>query len=148
MDPAIEALQRWSSSGKINYTELHESSGVALTTLWHRDRGRVSIQERAKRQQYLTPQEEKALVKYLVDMFRKGFPLPVKASRSLAHEIALRQPSNFQILASDSEIKPPGKNWTQAFRRRHPELKAIRMKAIIWRETILTSTTKLSSGSL
>ena len=110
MDPVTEALLQCRSSGKVNYTEVHESSGVPLATLWHRDHGRKTVQERATLQQYLTPQE-KALVKYLIDMARRGFPQPVKACRSLAHEIALRRPSNFQTLWSDSKIKSPDKNW-------------------------------------
>jgi hypothetical protein len=132
MDPAAEALQQYIGFEKVTYQELHEFSGVPLTTLWHRDHGRISIQERAALQQYLTPQEEKALVKYLLNKFRSGFPLPIKASRSLAHEIALRRPSNFQTVLCDGKIKPPGKNWAQAFHRRHPELKATRVKAINW----------------
>ena len=52
--------------------------------------------------QYLTPQEENVLVNYLLTMSRRGTPLRVKASRSLAHEIALRRPSNFQILAKNT----------------------------------------------
>jgi hypothetical protein len=132
MDPATEALLQYRSSGKVNYTKVHGSSGVPLATLWHRDHGRKTVQERATLQQYLTPQEEKALVKYLIDMFRRGFPLPVKACRSLAHEIALRRPSTFQTLASDRKINPPGKNWAQSFQRRHPELKATRVQAINW----------------
>jgi len=132
MDPAAEALQRRARSGKVNYKALSESTGVPISTLWHRNHGRASVQERATHHQYLTPQEEKALVKYLLDMLRKGYSLPVKASRTLAHEIALRRTSNFQTVPDDGEIRPPGKNWAQAFHRRHPELKAARMKAVNW----------------
>lgn len=38
-----------------------DSSGVALTTLYNRYNGRPSKEEIAQRQQYLTPEEEKAL---------------------------------------------------------------------------------------
>ncbi len=31
-----------------------------------------------------------------------------------------------------NDIKPPGENWPQAFYKRHPELIAMRMKAIDW----------------
>jgi len=45
----------------------------------------------------------------------------------------LQRSSIFQIPATDrNDIKPPGKNWPQAFCKRHPELKAMRMKAIDW----------------
>src|SRR5204862_6026617 len=68
MDPAAEALQRRAPSGKVNYKALSDSTGVPISTLWHRNHGRVSVQERATHQQYLTPQDEKALVKILLDM--------------------------------------------------------------------------------
>jgi hypothetical protein len=32
----------------------------------------------------------------------------------------------------DDDIRPPGKNWPQAFYKRHPELKAMRIKALDW----------------
>lgn len=90
----------------------------------------MTLEERAKLQQYLTPQEEKALVNYLLTMSRRGYPLRIKACRTLAHEIKRRRYSNFQTLPENSEIKPPGRNWAQAFHRRHPELKPARLKAI------------------
>jgi hypothetical protein len=43
---------------------LSELTGVPASTLWHRDHGRDSIQQRAAKQQRLSPQEEKALVSY------------------------------------------------------------------------------------
>jgi hypothetical protein len=84
-------------------------------------------------QQRLSPQEEKALVSYLLRMSANGYPLPVKFARNLAHVIMLQRSSIFQIPGTDrNDIKPPGKNWPQAFCKRHPELKTMRMKAIDW----------------
>jgi hypothetical protein len=98
---------------------------------WHRDHGRMLIPQRAAIQQRLSPQEEKALVSYLLRMSANGYPLPVKFARNLAHVIMLQRSSIFQIPATDrNDIKPPGKNWPQAFCKRHPELKVMRMKAI------------------
>jgi hypothetical protein len=31
------------------------------------------------------------------------------------------------------DVRPPGKNWPQGFYRRHPELKARKLKAIDWK---------------
>jgi hypothetical protein len=132
MAPAVTSLPSRAKSRKKTYKARSESTGTPLSTLWHRDHGRRTVQERAALQQYLNPQEEKALVNYLLTMSRRGFPLRVKSSRSLAHEIALRRSSSFQILANNSEMKPPGKNWAQAFHQRHPELKATHLKAINW----------------
>jgi len=85
-------------------------SGIPASTLWHRKHGRSSAQQRAAKQQYLSPQEEKALAKYLLRMSRSGYPLPVKFSRTLAHTIARHRASNFQIPGDDCPIPPPGKN--------------------------------------
>jgi hypothetical protein len=49
------------------YTTLSKSSKIPYTTLWHRAHGRPSIQDKAKSQQYLTPSEEEALVKYVAN---------------------------------------------------------------------------------
>jgi hypothetical protein len=65
-------------------------------------------------------------------MSKNGFPIPVKYLPSLAFIIARQRSSVFQAPASDVTIKPPGKNWPQAFHKRHPELKAKRVKALDW----------------
>jgi Tc5 transposase DNA-binding domain len=88
-------------------------------------------EEKAKRQQYLNPSEEKALVKYLLRMSNNGYPIPVKYLRSLAFVIA-RQRSIPQSSSTDEAINPPSKNWPQAFYKRHPELKAKRVRAPDW----------------
>jgi hypothetical protein len=33
---------------------------------------------------------------------------------------------------TDRPLKPPGKNWTQGFEKRHPETQARRVKALDW----------------
>jgi hypothetical protein len=102
------------------------------STLSHRAYGRPSIQEKAKRQQYLTPSEEKALVEYLLRMSNNGFPVPIKYLHSLASIIARQRSYVFQAPTTDETIDPPGRNWPQAFYKRHPELKPKRVKALDW----------------
>jgi hypothetical protein len=99
---------------------------VAYATLWHRAHGRPSKEDKARGQQYLTPVEEKALDQYLIRMADLGYPIPIKRLRSLAFSIARRRS------AEDIAIKLPGKNWPKAFERRHPELKARKVKAMDW----------------
>ncbi|KAF2176613.1 hypothetical protein K469DRAFT_512225, partial [Zopfia rhizophila CBS 207.26] len=70
------------------YTALSKRGNVPRSTLWHRAHGRPSKEEKAIGQQYLTPSEEKALVKYLLRMSDNGFPIPIKYLRSLAYIIA------------------------------------------------------------
>jgi hypothetical protein len=62
IDPATAVLDRFGHSKSNTYATLSGLSGVPVSTLWHRDHGRLSIQRKGAKQQYLTPQEEKALV--------------------------------------------------------------------------------------
>jgi hypothetical protein len=100
------------------YDARSKRSGVPLTTLYHREHGRCSKEQKAQGQQYLTPPEEKALEKFLKLMSDFGYPARMKFLPSLAFSIA-RQRST-----TDKAIKPPGKNWTQGFQKRHPALKS------------------------
>ncbi|PVH98646.1 hypothetical protein DM02DRAFT_566018, partial [Periconia macrospinosa] len=86
------------------------------------ERGNALAQSR----QYLTPEEEKALVKFVLLMSSLGHPVRIKFMRSLAFRIALRRSTN-------RPLKPPGPNWPKAFERRHAELRARRVKAIDWK---------------
>jgi hypothetical protein len=61
VDAATAALDRFGHSPENTYTALSELTGVPASTLWHRDHGCDSIQQRAAKQQRLNPQEEKAL---------------------------------------------------------------------------------------
>jgi hypothetical protein len=105
---------------------------IAHCSRWHRSHGRPSKEEQWAKQQYLTPQEENALVKYVLHMARIGDPLPVQSLRYIAMVIARQRNSVFQIPGTDSTVRPPGKNWSQGLRKRHKELKAKRTKAIDW----------------
>jgi hypothetical protein len=59
-------------------------------------------------------------------MSRNGYPLPVKFVRTLALVIVHQRALIFQTPATNGDdIQPPGKNWPQAFYKRHPELKAM-----------------------
>lgn len=106
---------------------------IPAATLWRRGRGNPSRKEQAAKQQYLTPQEEKALLDYVLRMSANGYPLPVRALRSLAFIIARQRSSTFQLPgAYDGTSKRPGKNWPQGFYARHRELKSKRLKALDW----------------
>src|SRR6266480_2553311 len=127
MDAASRALaEGLEPTEPRTYVALSKRHDVPRTTLWNRAHGILSIEEKANRQQYLTPSAEKALVKYLLRMSDNGYPIAVKYLRSLAFIIA-RQRSTI-----NETINPPGKNWPQAFHKRHPELKSKKVKAIDW----------------
>ena len=89
--------------------------------------GRRSKEQTAQSQQYLTPSEEKALMKFLLQMSNLGSPVRIKFLPSLAYSIA-RQRST-----SHRAVKPPGKDWARAFEKRHPELRSRRVRAIDWK---------------
>jgi hypothetical protein len=58
-------------------------------------------------------------------MAHLGQPVRIKYIPSLAFSIASKRSTN-------RPPQPPGRNWPQAFERRHPELKARRVKALDW----------------
>lgn len=127
MDPASQRLAQPISPGvPRTYTALAKRSNVARSTLHHRAKGRPSKEEKNERQQYLTPSEEKALVKFVLQMSSLGQPVRVKYIPSLAFSIA-----QHRALASRPD-KPPGKNWARSFEKRHPVLRAKRAKALDW----------------
>ncbi|KAF2828945.1 hypothetical protein CC86DRAFT_379726 [Ophiobolus disseminans] len=69
------------------------------------------------------------MVKFLLLMSSLGHPVRIKFLPSLAFSIAHRQSS----VTTNNLIKPPGKNWPWAFEKRHPELKARRVKVMDWK---------------
>lgn len=91
------------------------------------------MRDKAVSQQYLTPQEEKALVAYVLRSAENGFPLPVKAIRRLALVIKRRRYTGGANVVDADGIKPPGKNWFRALASRHPEITARRLKAVDWK---------------
>lgn len=111
---------------------------IPASTLWHRKHGRPSMLDKARSQQYLNPPEEKALSDYLLRMADNDFSMPVKYVRTLACVIAEQRGKIMEYSAGRVEekqpdhVRPPGKNWPQGFYKRHPELKAKKVKALDW----------------
>jgi hypothetical protein len=118
---------------KPSYAIRSRSTGIPASTLWRRANGKPSQRDKAANQQYLTPQEERALVNHVLRMAENGYPLPVSFLRSLAVIIARQRSSIFQHPTTDPKLRPPGKNWPQAFYKRHPELRSRRLKPIDWK---------------
>jgi hypothetical protein len=84
------------------------------------------MQDKAQSQQYLTPWEESALVKFILQMSDLGRPVRIKHIPSLAFVATRGRP------ATDRPPKPPGKNWAKAFEKRHPQTAARRVTALDW----------------
>lgn len=106
------------------YNARSKRKGVPLSTLYHREHGRPSRKTKAEGQQYLTVPEEKALETFLRLMSDFGYPVRIKFLPLFANSIA-RQRST-----TNKSIKPPSKNWAQAFQKRHPGLKSRRVRAL------------------
>jgi hypothetical protein len=68
MDRASKVLVQAPPDVTRTWAALSDLSGVPLTTLYYRAHGRPSREEKARRQQYLTVEEEKALVTFLLLM--------------------------------------------------------------------------------
>lgn len=96
------------------------------TTAWYHKKGRGTPKTKAERQQYLTPLEEKALVTHILRMAALGTPIRVKYIPALAFSLARRR-------CTTKATKPPNKNWPQAFRRRHPQLRSRKTSAMDWK---------------
>jgi hypothetical protein len=126
IDAASKALAEATPDDDRTWAARADSSGVALTALYNRHRGRPSKEEVGQRQQYLTVEEEKALVAFLLLISSFGQPVRIKYIPTLAFSIARQR-----TLAIPNQ--PPGKNWAQAFRKRHAELKAERVRSINWK---------------
>ena len=97
-----------------------------VSTRWHRAHGRQSRREKAVKQQLLTPQEEKAIVEYILQLYRNGHAARVKHLRYFAQVLLRRRSSSDE--ASSGRL--PGKDWAQAFCKRHPEVESARRTAI------------------
>ena len=67
-----------------SYCALADHGGVPHSTLHRRAQGRRSLEQKAESQQYLTPWEERALLKFLLQMADFGQPVRIKFVPSLA----------------------------------------------------------------
>jgi hypothetical protein len=126
MHPASQALALELPSGVRRSISARARHGnVPRTTVHYRSKGRQSRKAKDECQQYLTPSEEKALVDFILCMSASGFPIRIKYIPSLAFCIARRR-------ATNRPAEPPKKNWPQAFRRRHPDIKSRNNRAMPW----------------
>jgi len=123
MDKASQVLAQCVPPGvPRSYRALADHGIVPHTTLYHRDRGRPSVEDKARGQQYLKPYEEDVVVKYLLQMSDLGQSIRMKFIPFIAFRVTRHRPT------TDRPLKPPGRNWAKALEKRHPELIARRVK--------------------
>lgn len=127
-DRASEVLAESLPAGTTrSFRALAIHGDVPSTTLQHRARGRKSLQEKARSQQYLSVAEEKAVVNFLLQQDALGRPVRIKFVPLVAFAVAKQRSTPLQ------PQKPPGKNWTLLFRKRHADvLKASKSRAMDW----------------
>lgn len=77
---------------RTSYPTRSRSTGIPAST-----NNKPSIADKAANQQYLTPQEEQALVGYVLRLGDNGYPFPVKFLRSFAAVIVRQWSSIFQV---------------------------------------------------
>ena len=93
MDRASQVLAQGVPFGvPKSYRALADHRGVPRSTLHHRARGRRSLEQKAKSQQYLTPWEESAFVKFLLQASDFGQTVQMKYIASLAFSLTKNDP--------------------------------------------------------
>jgi hypothetical protein len=93
------------------------SFNVPRRTLDYRIKGRVAGTERSQKQHKLTSNEEESLVKWILDLDKRGRPPRHAYVQSMANH----------ILATRGTVDPLpriGQNWVYRLVKRHPELKS------------------------
>lgn len=127
MDKPSNALaQRLPASVPRSFRTIADHTDVPRSTLHARARGRRSLEAKAESQQYLTPFEEKAMVDFVLQMSDLGTPVRIKYVPAIAFSVTRGRPE------SDRPLKPPGRNWAKSLEKRHPRLKAKKVKALDW----------------
>ncbi len=127
MDRASQVLVQGVPPGvPRSYRALADHGKVPHSTLHHRARGRPSIEDKGRGQQYLKPYEEEVIVKYLLQMSNLGYPIRMKFIPSLAYSVTRHRPT------IERPLKAPGRNWAKVLEKRHPILLARRVKALDW----------------
>jgi hypothetical protein len=95
--PAIDKASQAPAKGlptgvPTSFRAFADHSGVPCSTLYHRARGRQSIQAKAQSQQYLAPFEEKAVVQFILQMAELGTPVRIKYIPSIAFTATRHRP--------------------------------------------------------
>lgn len=88
------------------------SYDVPRITLYNRINGMTSRRDSIPNSRKLTPEEESALIQYIVDLDSSGFPPRPQSIQEMAN-----------LFLTDRGASPVGKNWTSNFITQHPGIK-------------------------
>jgi len=106
---AINALQ---SNPKLSVRKAAEIYNVSRATLQRRQRGQAAKCDTRPPCQKLTSYEEESIVRYIIDLDSRSFPLRLGSVREMADRL---------LRIRDAPCV--GKNWASTFVRRRPELR-------------------------
>jgi hypothetical protein len=123
MDPVSRALTQAIPHGvRDTLRGRAEHFGVSRSTLHDRKNGRPSIKAKAEGQQYLTPCEKNAIVRFVLQMAELGQDVRIKHLPSLAFTVATNIP-----------LEAPCNDWPRGFKKRNPDLMIKRKHALDWK---------------
>lgn len=108
-----------------NANQAAKATSASRSTVYrHLDGGRTRSEARGE-QQNLTPDEENALVAWILELSKTGYPVRLNFLREMAEEI--RKP---RLQAMGKVVPPLGKSWSQRFVARHPQIETVRSRNI------------------
>ena len=107
----ILTLQALQSNPKLSIREAAKIYSVARSTLARRKRGQPARRDSMPKSRKLTESEEEALVKYILELDSRAFPLRPFGVEDMANR-----------LLAERDAGTVGKNWVANFVKRRPEL--------------------------
>jgi len=103
-----------------------KAHGVPESTLRAHKNGRVSRPQAREAQQLLSASEEKALVRWIIDLSRSGFPPRKTRVKDMAEELRKQRLIGINDASIELVSYPPiGARWVDRFIQRHSGLKTV-----------------------
>lgn len=126
-----EALLGLESGKYANPHVAAQALGISTSTMNRRANGGLSRQEANEPNQFLTAGEEAALVQWITQATASGYPVRHALLRDMALEIKKERATTVNDKSETLVVyTPTGKEWSQQFLHRHPQLKTIIVRSI------------------
>jgi hypothetical protein len=94
---------------------------VSATTAWRRKRGLPTKEDQSADQRYITIEENQILLDSVARLYDEGMTSIAARVRNLAFEIKHRRLRDLNQHQEAQQLRPPGKNWANAFLEYHKE---------------------------
>lgn len=126
-----EALLGLKSGKYANPHAAAQALGISTSTMNRRANGGLSRQEANEPNQFLTAGEETALTQWITQTTASGYPVRHSLLRDIALEIKRERTTTINDKSETLVVyTPTGKEWSQRFLHRHPQLKTIIVRSI------------------